>query len=374
MEKNREDEFVNKMLPNLRRSCFEELKAYTPGEQPQDIEQWTKLNTNENPYPPPEEVQDQLCKAVRERIRMYPDPTALELRKAIVENYLKRFTFKTLDSIENVTVANGSDETLDLLFKTFIDKGDHVLYCSPSYGMYPVLAESYDATKVVIPLEEDFTIPMKALKFRKSDKLLIICSPNNPNGGVVPLSNLEKICSDFPGIVFVDEAYGDFAEQTALEILPDHPNLIVGKTFSKSFSMASIRLGFSVAHKEVAKLFNTIRLPYNVSHLTQIAGKTAMQHWDKIQENVEKIVKERKRVSQQLKGLGFTVLPSQSNFLLIKFANAQRCKLVFEKLKERKILARYWSSDLLNKYLRITIGTPAQNELFLENITQIANE
>ena len=356
-------DFISTKLPQIRRKCFDVLHAYTPGEQPQDIDQWIKLNTNENPYSPPDHVIHALEEAIKNRLRMYPDPTAKELKQKICEKYLSNYN--TYRSVENVAVFNGSDETLDVLYKTFIDPGDQVLYCKPSYGMYPVLAETYDGVKVTIPLDPT-TFTFTQPEYRMNDKLLIICSPNNPNGDSIPNTQLEEICDQFPGIVFVDEAYGDFAEQSALDLLNTHPNLVVGKTFSKSFGMASIRLGFVIAHEAIINLFDTIRLPYNVTYLTQVAGIAALEAWDEIAVNIGKIKSERDRMIGEMQKLGYDVLPSQSNFFLLRFESQEKAAEFYTGLKARKILVRYWSNAELGRFVRVTVGTPSQNTQFLD--------
>jgi histidinol-phosphate aminotransferase len=218
--------------------------------------------------------------------------------------------------------------------------------------------------KVEVPLNtEDFSIP--PIKFTAKDKLLIICSPNNPNGDSVPLKKIEELCQSFPGAVFVDEAYSDFAEESALSLVPKYANLIVGRTYSKSSSLASIRLGFAIAHEEIIKLFNTVRLPYNVSYLTQVAGIATMRMWDEIQKRSEKIKVERTRVIQGLKTLGYNILPTQANFYVVKCASESAAGQIYNALKDRKILVRYWSKPGLAQYLRVTVGSSAQNDKFL---------
>jgi histidinol-phosphate aminotransferase len=357
-------------VKKLCRKAFEKLTAYTPGEQPQDMELWVKLNTNENPSEPPEAVIKALEDAIRYRMRMYPDPESKKLREAIAKNYLTRFN--TLNSPENIVVANGSDEMMDILFKTFVDPGDRVIFFKPSYGMYPTLTDTYEGTPVEISLDSDFQIPDTI--YQERGKLMIICSPNNPSGTVVSNSVIEKICRSFNGIVYVDEAYSDFADTTALELLKTCPNLIVGRTFSKSFSLASVRLGFAITNTTITNLFNTIRLPYNVSYLTQVAGIAAMENWNVVQSRSDAIKQERNRVIQKFKAEGFEIFPTQSNFYLMKFSSAKYASEIYNGLKERKILARYWSKPELARYLRVTVGTKEQNEKFITAVLEIAKK
>ncbi|MHA1730596.1 MAG: pyridoxal phosphate-dependent aminotransferase, partial [Promethearchaeota archaeon] len=234
-------------LYKLLRKDWEKRKPYIPGEQPSDPESWVKLNTNENPYPPPPEVVEEIKSAVDGHCRLYPDPTCKDLRKMISSVLIQ--DFKTVSNVNSVLVGLGSDEILDIIMKTFIDPGDEVVYFSPSYGMYEVLTDLYAGKKRVIPLSGDFEIPPEA--YTASGKLILICSPNNPNGKSTPNGTIEKICQSFPGIVVVDEAYADFSGTSALPLLKSYENLIVIRTFSKSFSMSGIRVGFAVADPDV---------------------------------------------------------------------------------------------------------------------------
>lgn len=362
-------ENVENALLTVRRKCFDNLQAYTPGEQPQDPVDWIKLNTNENPNEPIPAVIEALKKAITQRMRMYPDPLAKKLREIITKTYLARF--KTYSNPENLVVANGSDEILDILFKSFIDPGDKVIFFKPSYGMYSVLTESYGGKSIELLLNQDFTIP--DIAFQQTGKLMIICSPNNPNGNNTPNAVIEQLCRSFPGIIFVDEAYSDFADSTALEILPRCSNLVIGRTFSKSFSLASARLGFAVAHQKIIELFNTIRLPYNVSYLSQTAGIASMENWETINTQIQALKKERDRVISNLLKKGFNILPTQSNFYLIQFKTKIQASTVYRSLKERKILVRYWSKPGLDCYLRVTVGKPIDNDRFVEILTEITN-
>jgi histidinol-phosphate aminotransferase len=360
-------DFVKNRLPYLRKNSFDRLKPYTPGEQPKDIGNWIKLNTNENAFDPPESIINELVQAARQNIRLYPDPNATELRKNIIKYYLPRYNLSF--DIDNLVVANGSDEILDIIFKTFIDPGDTVIDFWPSYGMYAVLSEAYEAREITLDLNDNFSL--SDMVFQQRGKLLIICSPNNPDGNNVPLDIIRKILETFPGMVLIDEAYADFANQSAISLLPEYPNLIICRTFSKSFSMASIRLGFAFAHTSVISLFNTVRLPYNVSYFTQMAGIISMQHWDDVKVNIMNVIHERERVIRDLKERGFNVLPTQGNFYLIKFPSAEKAHIIYSELRNRKILVRYWDKPKLDHYLRVTVGLPNQNNTFINELMNI---
>jgi histidinol-phosphate aminotransferase len=253
-----------------------------------------------------------------------------------------------------------------------VDPGDRVIYFKPSYGMYPTLAETYEGIPVEITLTPDFQIPESI--YEERGKLMILCSPNNPTGNTVSNATIKKICRAFNGIVFVDEAYSDFADSTVLDILKECPNLVVGRTFSKSFSLASIRLGFAIANTTIINLFNTIRLPYNVSYLTQVAGIAAMENWKTVLSRVDLIKQERDRVIQRFNNAGFEIFPTQSNFYLMKFPSVEFATKINNGLKDRKILARYWSKPELARYLRVTVGNKEQNEKFITAVLEIAKQ
>jgi histidinol-phosphate aminotransferase len=361
------DEFNVTKLKLLRRAVFDKLAAYTPGEQPQNPERWIKLNTNENPNEPLPEVMEELANAMKNKLRLYPDPNAFELRKNFASIYLARY--ETYHSVENIVVANGSDEIIDIVFKTFIEPGDKIITLNPSYGMYSVLAETYGANERILELTEDFSLPESA--FNQIGKLFIICSPNNPTGNCIPLTQLSKVCETFPGIVLVDDTYGDFASSTALTLLPKYPNLIVTRTFSKSMSLASARIGFAIASKAICDLFNTIRLPYNVSYFSQLAGNLSLKYWDKNLLRINELIAERNRVIGILGEIGFKILPTQANFYFMELENETIARNIFKQLKDRFILVRYWDKPRLNRYLRITVGAKEQNDILIKNLKEL---
>jgi histidinol-phosphate aminotransferase len=359
-------------LENLFRKSLKNFSSYEPGEQPQE-DGWVKLNTNENPYPPISEVIADLKKAVddNETLRKYPDSLALEVRKAILNQLL--LDKDTLTDRNTVFIGNGSDDVLDTIFKVFIEPEDHVVIFYPSYDMYRVLANLYGAKVEEVKLNDDFSVPTSA--FNMEGKLMFVNSPNNPNGKSFDNITILKLCENFKGIVVVDESYADFSEFTSLPLLKKVKNLIVVKSFSKSFSLASLRLGYALADSIIVKEMNKVKLPFNTNYLAQIAAISSITHRRKIFEQNEKIISERKRLSIELaKFKGITVLPSDANFLFIKFEDkAMTLKFLWD-LKELKILIRHFSKPNLYNYLRVTIGTPNENNKFLSAFTQIAKK
>ncbi|MHA2185039.1 MAG: histidinol-phosphate transaminase, partial [Promethearchaeota archaeon] len=336
-------------LNELLRENLKKYSAYEPGEQPTE-EGWLKLNTNENPFPPIPEILDDIKKAVNEKIRLYPDPTSFELRKEILNVLLREKD--TLTNRNSVFIGNGSDEILDVIFKVFIDPGDEVVIFYPTYGYYKVVAALYNAKITEIQLNEDFSIPDSA--FSSTGKLMFINSPNNPNGKSFGNATILKLCGSFPGIVVVDEAYGDFSDQTSLSLLKKVKNLIVIRSFSKSFSLASLRLGYALADAEIVKELNKVKLPYNTNYLGQIAALSCIKNKDKIFERNENIIKERENLTNRLNDFdGISVLPSDANFIFVKFEDkAKTLKFVWD-LKDMKILVRHFSKPGLYNYIRI---------------------
>jgi len=359
-------------LDDLLRKSLKYFTPYEPGEQPIE-DDWIKLNTNENPYPPIPEVINDIKKALDDenKIRKYPDSLALELRKAIINQLLR--DKNTLTNRNTVFIGNGSDEIFDIIFKVFIDPGDEIVIFYPTYGMYKVLGNLYGAKIKEIKLNEDFSIPDTA--FKSTGKLMFINSPNNPNGKSFDNDTILKLCENFPGIIVVDEAYADFSEHTCLPLLRQVKNLIVCRTFSKSFSLAALRIGYALADNQIIKEMNKVKLPYNTSCISQVAALSCIKHRVKIQERNHVIIKERERLTKALeKYPGITVLPSDANFIFIKFEDQSKTLKFLWDLKEMKILIRHFSKPNLYNYLRVTIGTPEQNEKFLIAFDEVAKK
>jgi len=358
-------------LNKLIRSNLKNYTAYEPGEQP-TTEGWIKLNTNENPYPPVPEIMEDIKSAINDKLRLYPDPTALEVRKAILNVLLR--DKDTLTNRNNVIVGSGCDEILDIIFKVFVDPGDEISYFYPSYGMYKVLASFYNAKSNEIKLNEDFSIPDS--KYPPNSKLLFINSPNNPTGNSYANDTILKICNDFQGIVVVDETYADFSNQTCLTLLKDVKNLIVVRTFSKSFSLASLRFGYALADASIIKELNKVKLPYNTNYIAQIAALSCIKYKEKIYEQNKKIIEERIRLTEELtKYNGIKVLTSDANFIFVKFDDKSKTlKFVWDLKDKHKILIRHFNKPGLYPYIRISIGTKEENDKFLEVFSLLANE
>ena len=349
---------------SLIRPLVHRLHAYVPGEQPK-IKDLIKLNTNENPYPPSRKVLHAVKAAVDGRLRLYPNPTAEKLRAKLAKLHGCK--------PENIIVGNGSDEVLALAVRGFVEPKSEVRsqkseatvqYFTPSYSLYPVLAETHGALTNPVPLKPDFSmLSVAELKRGKqwnfSAALTLVTTPNAPSGRGYKTSELEKLCRAQKGVVVLDEAYVDFANENALKLALKHPHVLVARTFSKSYSLCFQRIGYFVGHPELIAALDKIRDSYNVNGLGQIAAEATLDDLKYYRANFKKIIATRAWLSRELTKLGFRVLPSQTNFILVKppLFPAQDW---LQKLRDRKILVRWFRAPEVSSYLRITIGTSAE--------------
>ena len=348
------------------------FRGYTPGEQPRG--DWLKLNTNENPYEPPAEILQDLKDGLV-NLRKYPDIDAVEVKKQLTFNIRLDKTHSL--KMDNIVFGSGEDELLDILFKIFVDKDDKVVYFTPSYGMYKVLCNIYEGKAVEIPLNPDFSVPVDKASAAEG-KIMFICSPNNPNGARVPNEVVDKICSAFEGIVVVDEAYVDFAEDNCLSLALKHDNLIILRTFSKSYSLAALRVGYLISlNRDVILAIRKTKLPYNVNLTGQVAALASLKHQKLVDENVQKVKSERDRLVKMMAEIPqIKVFPSEANFIFIKIEvgddskNMKINQKIFWELKKRKILVRQYPQRGLYEYQRITVGKPEDNDRFIKEFKE----
>jgi histidinol-phosphate aminotransferase len=352
------------------RPLVHDLRAYVPGEQPK-IKGLIKLNTNENPYPPSPRVLAAIQAAVDGRLRLYPNPTAQPLREKLAK--LHRC------SPENIIIGNGSDELLALATRAFVepdsrprhsrDSRSTVQYFTPSYSLYPVLAAIHGARTNGVRLTGDFGLP--ALEVLRKSKawdfaaaLTFITTPNAPSGRAYATAELDALCRGHRGVVVLDEAYVDFAVENALKLALQHPHVLVARTFSKAYSLCFQRVGYFVGHPKLIAALDKLRDSYNVNGLGQIAALATLDDLPYYRANFRRIKATRARLSESLEQLGFSVLPSQTNFILArppKFA----AKDWLEKLRTQKVLVRWFSSPEVMDCLRITIGAEAEADALL---------
>lgn len=342
---------------------YQNLEAYTPGEQPQDMV-YTKLNTNESPYPAAPQVVASIGKTDLENLRLYSDPELKPLVKKLAQVYGV--------APESIFVSNGSDDILNFAFMAFSGTPGKVAFADITYGFYQVFADLYQIDATKIPLTEDFSIDHR--QYLNLDCMVVIANPNAQVGRALTLEQMEQIISSNPNhVVLVDEAYVDFGAESCVPLVQKYPNLLVVQTFSKSRSMAGARLGFAVGSKELIEDLNKIKYstnPYNVNRLTMAAGVAALDAQDYYKANCEKIAQARAYTTKALTQLGFRVLPSLANFILAEHPE-HNGELLYRKLKERGILVRHFSSERIRNFNRITIGTMEQMELLVNTLTEI---
>ena len=340
---------------------YRSLEAYTPGEQPRDM-QYIKLNTNESPYPPAPSVVAAMTGEQVELLRLYSDPTAKELKEKLAALYEVK--------PENVFVSNGSDEVLNFAFMAFGGQG--VIFPEISYGFYEVYADLYQLDSEKIPLEADFSLDY--WKYCGKGKMVVIANPNAPTGMSIPVGQIEEILKSNPdNLVLIDEAYVDFGGQSALPLIAKYDNLLVTRTFSKSRCLAGGRLGYAFASPAIIADLEKIKYstnPYNINRLTLLLGAATVDAEPYYREKCREIMETRAWTAEALAEMGFEVLPSRANFLFAKTDRMDGGQL-YEELKARGILVRHFGNPKICQYNRITIGTKQQMETFINTLKEV---
>ena len=340
---------------------YRSLNAYTPGEQPRDV-QYIKLNTNESPYPPAPSVVAAMTGEQVELLRLYSDPTAKELKEKLADLYSVK--------PENVFVSNGSDEVLNFAFMAF--GGNGVVFPEISYGFYQVYADLYQLNYEKIPLELDFTLDYET--YCGKNKMVVIANPNAPTGMSIPVWQIEQIVKTNPdSLVLIDEAYVDFGGESALPLIAKYDNLLVTRTFSKSRCMAGARLGYAFASPAIIADLEKIKYstnPYNVNRLTLLLGAATVDAEPYYREKCREIMETRTWTAKQLEKLGFFVLPSDTNFLFAKTGKMDGGEL-YLKLKDRGVLVRHFTNPRICQFNRITIGTDDEMARFIQITSEI---
>ena len=343
------------------RKHIDAMAAYTPGEQPAEGEQVIKLNTNETPYPPSPRVLQVLRQTDWSILRKYPDPMAGKARRAAARLWRV--------PAEHVLCGNGSDELLTLAMRAFVGEGDRVAWPTPTYSLYAVLAEIQGARAVEVPTEIDFAAPLDALA-EVDARLLLLCNPNAPTGVWTPVEKVLDLADRFAGVVVVDEAYADFGPASVIPAVKDRENVVVLRTLSKSYSLAGLRFGYAVGAPDLIAGLAKCKDSYNCDAVSIEVASAALedQHW--MRENVERIRVERTRMADALSALGFGVTLSEANFVLAAVPGGDAAGL-YTRLKSRGILIRYWNQPRLEDKVRITIGTPEENDALLAAIADL---
>lgn len=341
------------------------LEAYTPGEQPQDM-QYVKLNTNESPFPPSDKVLEAVAEEA-EKLNLYCDPECKALREELAPIFGV--------NPENILPVNGSDEALYLAFAAFADANTPVAYPNISYGFYPVYAAVNHLPSHVIPLKGDFSLDYR--EYCGLNEMIVIANPNAPTGMAIPVSEIEEILKSNPNnVVLIDEAYVAFGGESCVPLIEKYGNLLVCQTFSKSHSMAGARLGVAIASEGIIRDMNTLKYsinPYNINRMTQRAGIAAAQTSRYYLDNCKVIVENREYTTLKLKEMGFEVLPSKANFIFAK-SSAISGQEYYAKLKSEGVLVRHFKKPEIEDFCRITIGTREQMDVLLEKTAKILSE
>ncbi|MDB4459308.1 histidinol-phosphate transaminase [bacterium] len=365
-----------KAQQKLMRPSVRKLHAYTPGEQPK-VRGLIKLNTNENPAPPSPKVLKALSKAVDIRLRLYPDPSASELRQLLASLYKL--------NADQVIVGNGSDDLLALATRAFVepqhptDNGtginrSTIQYFVPSYSLYPVLTDIQNARRNEVPLLSNFNIPagtaLKKAGWKSRAALSLVTTPNAPSGRGYSNEQLRLICEQTKGVVILDEAYAEFANENALSLIDEFPNVLISRTFSKAYSLCFQRVGYFLGNPELIEALDKVRDSYNVNGLGQTAAIATLKDHAYYRRNFKAIIQRRKDTTEAMEEMGFDVLPSQTNFVFAK-PPAASAETWFDALRENKVVVRWFKTPEISQYLRVTMGSESEMKTFLKTCKAI---
>ncbi|MBK8636632.1 MAG: histidinol-phosphate transaminase [Saprospiraceae bacterium] len=342
-------------IQSLLRTNIKNLKPYSSARDEFKGAAEIFIDANENPFDHP--------------YSRYPDPLQWKLKEKIAQ-------FKKVDP-QNIFLGNGSDEPIDLVIRAFCNPGvDDIIAPNPSYGMYQVSADINDVKLIQVPLRTDFTMDFDLMLSTAGPqtKVAFLCSPNNPSGNVLPLSEMKNFIASFQGLVVIDEAYIDFQQESMKSFINDYNNLIVMQTFSKAWGSASIRMGMAFVNTEIIGIFNKIKAPYNISNPAQEQAMKMLDQMEAVQKQTQQIISERKRMALELtrfKGV-LEIYPSEANFLLVKVDDANK---LYHFLTSQGIIVRNRHGQLhCDNCLRITVGTPTENDILFIKLNEYYHE
>jgi histidinol-phosphate aminotransferase len=346
------------MAPPFVRANIRAMAGYMPGEQPSVGERVVKLNTNENPFPPSPRVMEAIRSVEPELLRRYPRPMADSARAAAAH----------LLGVEQemVLCGNGSDDLLTIATRTFVPPGGVLAAPEPSYSLYPVLAQLEEAKFTAVPWETGFALPADALLAARP-QAIFLANPNSPTGTFVPPASVAELASRFRGLLLVDEAYADFADENCVALVREFENIVVTRSLSKAYSLAGLRFGYCVAQPHVIDELAKAKDSYNCDAISMVAAAAALEDHGYARQTWEHVRSERSRVTAELKAMGWDVLPSQANFVLAGVPGG-RGREAYEGLKRQGILVRYFDSPGLRDKVRVTIGTLQENNALLGGV------
>jgi histidinol-phosphate aminotransferase len=350
------------MAPEFVRPTVRAMEGYTPGEQPASGERVVKLNTNENAFQPSDRVMQAISALSAETLRRYPNPTADPFRDAAA----------TLHNLtrDHFIAGNGSDDILTIATRCFIPPGGTLAFPDPTYSLYPILARLQDAQPMPIPWERDWSLPVDALA-NSGASAIYLANPNAPTGTFVSPLKVAELARHFSGLLLVDEAYADFADDNCVALVEQYPNIVISRTLSKAYSLAGLRFGYAIAQPQVIREMMKVKDSYNCDAISIAAATAALEDQDYAKSTWEMIKSERARVSSELSQLGWDVLPSQANFILATVPSG-RGKQMYEGLKQQGILVRYFDLPGLQDKVRITIGQSHENNALLAGIKMLS--
>jgi histidinol-phosphate aminotransferase len=341
------------------RQNIEKVKGYEPGFQPRET-QVLKLNTNENPYQPSSAVMKVLAEISEEKLRRYPDPVGGEFREVAAG-------INGVDP-ENIMCCNGGDDLLTIAFRAFCDENRPVAYPVPTYSLYPVLARLQNCSVIEIPFDSEFNLPPKLAKTDAA--LTIVCNPNAPSGSFISVGELASLADELSGMLLIDEAYVDFADENCVALVKDFDNVIVLRSMSKGYSLAGIRFGYAIAKADLIAGLMKVKDSYNVDAVAIALATAAIKDQDYFRQTTENVKKARESLVLQLRDLKFKVSASHANFVLAETGNCPASE-IYDKLVQRNIFVRYFNLPGLADKLRITVGTTEQNEKLILALKEI---
>lgn len=343
---------------------YKDLSPYTPGEQPKAVGRLIKLNTNENPYEPSPAVRAVINNKEIDNLKLYSEPEASQLTNVIAEYY-------GLEPSQ-VMAGNGSDEVLAFIFMALQGRSGRICYPEISYSFYPVYCDIFHAEGIAIPLAEGFRV--RPGDYFDADGTIVITNPNAPTGIALTLLQIEEILKhNRDNLVVIDEAYVDFGAESAVGLLDKYDNLLVVQTFSKSRSLAGARVGFAMGNPDIIDDLNRIKFsfnPYNINRLSILAAAEAMKDREYFEETRRRIMETREDFTTAMRELGFDVLPSKANFVMVSGREISG-EEYFRQLRKYNIIVRHFKDEKINNYVRITIGTPEEMEELLEATRKI---
>jgi histidinol-phosphate aminotransferase len=342
-----------------------DLVPYVPGEQPK-LTKLVKLNTNENPYGPSPKAIDAMRAAVGDELRLYPDPNSDLLKQAVARYY-------GVDP-SRVFLGNGSDEVLAHAYNAFFRQDKPLLFPDISYSFYPVYCGLYGVDYQALPLDEQFQIRVE--DYARPNGGIIFPNPNAPTGCLLALDAVEQILKNSPdSVVIVDEAYIDFGGETAISLVDRYPNLLVTQTLSKSRSLAGLRVGLAVGHPDLIEALERVKNSFNSYPLDRMAivgAAAAFDDREYFESTCQRVIASREALVEQLEGKGFEVLPSAANFIFARHPQHDAAGLA-AKVREQGVIVRHFKQARIAQFLRITIGTPEQNQALVDALGDVSN-